>query len=106
MPVNKMTYICLSAMEIHKEIGHISQKSLIHLHKLDMILGIELASTDNKISCNACIKSKTRGKPLPKELREQVAKIGDRLYSDIWGPLRHPMINKKCDYISFIDDYL
>ena len=58
LPVKDQAYVCLSAMEIHRKLGHISQKFLRYLLKHGMILGIELASIDNKISSDACIKSK------------------------------------------------
>ena len=31
--------------------------------------------------------------------------MGDRIYSDVWGPSRHQTIDKKVYYISFTDDY-
>ena len=31
--------------------------------------------------------------------------MGDRIYSDVWGPSRHQTIDKKYYYISFTDDY-
>ena len=31
--------------------------------------------------------------------------MGDRIYSDVWGPSRHQTIDKKFYYISFTDDY-
>ena len=31
--------------------------------------------------------------------------MGDRIYSDAWGPSRHQTIDKKYYYISFTDDY-
>ena len=33
-------------------------------------------------------------------------KLSDRVYSDVWGPSRHPTINKKPYYVLFIEDYL
>ena len=67
---NKMSkhqsYQSFSAIEIHKKLRHISQKTLSHLLKHGMILGIGLDSVDQKITCDACIKFKITRKSLPK----------------------------------------
>ena len=63
----KQAYQSLTAVESHKKTRHISQKTLRHLLKHGMILSIELDSIGNKITCDACIKSKIKGKPLPKD---------------------------------------
>ena len=60
-------YQSLTAIEIHKKLGHISYKALRHLLKHRMILGIELNSIGDKITCDVCIKSKITCKPLPKD---------------------------------------
>ena len=93
------------AMEIHKKLRHISQRALRHLLKNSMILAIELNSIGDKITCDACIKSKITCKPLPKESGKQAKKLGAQVYSDIWGPSRHLMTDKKLYYVLFIDDY-
>ena len=77
------SYQSFSAIEIHKKLGHISQKTLSHLLKHGMILGIGLDSVDQKITCNACIKSKKTCKSLPKISGEQAKKLGDKIYSDV-----------------------
>jgi Integrase core domain/GAG-pre-integrase domain len=96
---------CLSAIEVHRTLGHISQKLFKYLLEHNMILGIEKQSFGDKITCDACIQSKIMRKPLPKEPRERSKRLGDRVYSDVWGPARHTTINKKSYNISFIDDY-
>jgi transposase InsO family protein len=95
----------MSAIDIHKRMGHISQKSLQYLLNCGMILGIKLSSTGDKIVCDACIQAKIAHKPLPQEPRDRTSKFGDRIYSDVWGPSRHLTIDKKSYYVSFIDDY-
>ena len=70
-----------------------------------MISGLEVNKTQNLFSCNVSIKSKITCKSLPKESRERAKKLGDRVYSDVWGPSRHLTIDKKQYYVSFTDDY-
>ena len=79
------SYQSFSAIEIHKKLGHISQKTLSHLLKHGMILGIGLNSVDQKIACDVCIKSKITCKSLPKISGERAKKLGDKIYSDVWG---------------------
>ena len=52
-----------------------------------------------------CIKSKITCKSLPKSSGEQAKKLGDKIYSDVWGPSTHLTTDKKLYYVSFIDDY-
>ena len=68
------SYQSFSAIKkkIHKKLGHISQKTLSHLLKHGMILGIGLNSVDPKITCNVCVKSKITRKALPKNLRQTI----------------------------------
>ena len=70
-----------------------------------MILGIELESIGDRITCNTCIKSNITHKPRPKEPGKCAKKLSEKVYSDVWGPLRYLMIDKKLYYISFINDY-
>ena len=70
-----------------------------------MVLGPELKNLDGKIACNVCIRSKITHKPLPKEPGECSKSLGDKIYSDVWGPARHITIDKKIYYVSFTDDY-
>ena len=78
-----LSYQSFSAIEIHKKLGHISQKTLSHLLKHGMILGIALDSIGQKITCDVCIKSKITRKSLPKDSGEQAKKLGEKFYSDI-----------------------
>ena len=91
-------------MEVHKKLGHLSQKSLRYLLNHGMVLGILKKSMNDKISCDACIKSKMTCKPLPKESRDHMKALREQVYSDVWGPARHLTINKKSYYVSFIDN--
>ena len=101
-------------METKKEIIGPSQgsntqsyfsKSMKHLLDQQMISGLEVNRSDNTFTCDACIQAKIAQVSLPKESRERAKKMGDRIYSDVWGPSRHQTIDKKYYCISFTDDY-
>jgi hypothetical protein len=104
-PAKLTAYTCLNPFEMHKRLGHISQKSIKMLFDQGMILGLKLKTTKDKIVCDACIKSKIMRKPLPKESRERTKAVGERVYMDVWGPARNATIDHKYYYISFTDDY-
>ena len=103
--VKNRTYQSLTAFEVHKKLGHISYNALKHLLNHGMIQGIELDSIGDKITCDMCIRSKITCKPLPKESGERAKKLGEKVYSDVWGPSRHLTTDKKLYYVSFIDNY-
>ena len=105
-PAEFTTCICLDSFEMHKWLGHISQKSMKVLFDQGLVLGLELKTLKDKIVCDACIKSKITCKPLPKESRERTKELGEHVYTDVWGPAHHVTINNKYYYISFTDDYL
>ena len=50
-------------------------------------------------------QSKITCKPLPKEPGECAKKLGEKVYSDIWGPSRHLTTDKKLYHVLFIDNY-
>ena len=100
-----LSYKSFSPIQVHKKLKDISQKTLSHLLKHGMILDIELDSIGEKITCDVCIKSKITCKFLPKDSGERAKKLGEKIYSDVWGPSRHITTDKKLYYVSFIDDY-
>ena len=55
LPKNQ-AYQSLTAVKIHKKLGHISQKTLKHLLKHGMILGIELDSMETR-SLSMCVSN-------------------------------------------------
>ena len=92
-------------LKFTKKLRHISHKALRYLLKHDMIQGIELDSIGDKITCDVCIKSKITCKSLPKYSGKWAEKLGEKIYSDVWGLSRHLTTNKKLYYVLFIDDY-
>ena len=42
---------------------------------------------------------------LPKKSGKWAKKLAEKVYSDIWGPSRHPTIDEKTYYVSFINNY-
>ena len=104
LPKNQ-AYQSFTAIEIYKKLRYISQNTLRYLLKHGMILGIDFDSIGDKITCDSCIKYKITCKPLPKDSGKQAKKLGEKVYSNVWGPSRHIMTDKNSYYFLFIDDY-
>ena len=82
-----LVYLCLTAIDVHKKLAHISYKALKCLLKHSMIQGIQLNSIGEKMTCDACIKAKVTHKPIPKKSGKRAKKLGEKVYSDAWGCL-------------------
>jgi hypothetical protein len=82
-PAEFIANTCLNPIDMHKSLGHISQKSMKRLFKHQMITGLELQPLKDKVICDICIKSKITWKPLPKESSEQTKAPGKWVYSDV-----------------------
>ena len=104
LPKN-LVHSCLTAVDIHKRLGDISYRALKYLLKYSMIQGIQLNSIGEKMASDVCIKAKITCKPIPKEPGKHAEKLGDKVYSDVWGLSRCITIDKKSYYVSFTDDY-
>ena len=90
----------------HQKFGHISQKSLENLAKNRMVEGFAINQLlMSSIMCEACIQAKQSQKPYLKEAKNRLKIPGERIMSDVWGPMRIESIGKWKWYISFIDDY-
>ena len=61
-----------------------------------MILGIELDSIGEKITCDACIKSKITHKSLPKDSGERAKKLSEKSIPTSGGRLDILRLIKRC----------
>jgi hypothetical protein len=104
-PSNITACPSLPALDIHKKLAHTPYKAIKHLFDHSMVLGLEIKPDGKPVSCDACINAKITRKSLPKEPKECANELGDRVYSEVWGPSRHLTINKKTYYVSFTDDF-
>ena len=95
---NELIRACptLHAAEIHRQIGHISQKSMKQLLDQQMISGLEVSRSDNTFTCDACIQAKIAQVPLPKESREHAKKMGDRIHGNTCVPSKVLNLRTPC----------
>ena len=86
--------------------GHIAHDAAKKLVKDGLVTGVTLVGDNGEWrTCESCEYAKATRKPIRKERREPRAELfGDEIHSDVWGPLRMPMIRKKEYYASFTDN--
>jgi hypothetical protein len=77
------------------------------LVKKQLVTGITLSDsiTSNDVTCKVCEKAKATRKPI-KKVRElpRATKLGERVYSDVWGPAQIRSLGGKDYMVTWIDD--
>jgi hypothetical protein len=104
-PANITDCPAIPAIEMHKKLAHTSYKSIKYLFDHGMVLALQVKPGDKAVSCDVCIKAKITCKSFPKYPKDRASNIGDKVYWNVWGPARHPTIDKKTYYVSFTDDF-
>jgi hypothetical protein len=71
-----------------------------------LVKGFELDLASKPSVCKSCEWAKGERKPIMRVHKGQrTTKVGDEIYSDLWGPAPVETINQKLYYISFTDDF-
>ena len=92
--------------ELHQKMGHISLTVIKWLIKQKIILGLELDVKSETSFCPTCSKAKPTRKPVPKEKVKYISQaLGDKIHSDMWGPVTPQSYNGKLYYMSFTNEY-
>jgi hypothetical protein len=91
--------------ELHRRMGHISQKAAQRLIDDGIIDGIEL--TDRKeVSCDSCAYAKSTRKPIKRERTSpRASKMGEKVHADVWGPAPIMTPNHKEYFSTYTDDW-
>ena len=88
----------------HRRYGHISFSRLEIIARKKLVDGFDVDTTTASTSCDACIQAKQTVRPFPQEAEGRSKVPGERIFSDVWGPIRTPSIGGAQYFISFIDD--
>src|SRR5580692_10089317 len=85
--------------------GHIAPEAAKTLVEKGLVEGFKLdESSQMPKSCDACEYGKAHRKPIKKEREApRAAKIGDEIYSDVWGPSPVQTIGSREYYSTFTD---
>ena len=95
----------LTLIELHRHLGHIATSSARKLVESGAITGVKLDSSSKESPCNACIFSHTTRHAIPKvHISPPAQNFGDKVHTDVWGPLRTPTKQGQHYFISFTDD--
>jgi gag-polypeptide of LTR copia-type/Pol polyprotein, beta-barrel domain/GAG-pre-integrase domain len=77
----------MSAMELHRRLGHISVASARKLVENGAIKGIKLDPNAPDTDCDACILARATRLPVPKpRISVPAQNFGDIIHTDVWGP--------------------
>jgi hypothetical protein len=95
----------MSVMELHHCLGHISVASAHKLVMSGAVQGIELDPTSQEADCNACIFVHAARLPMSKpHISPPAQNFGDKVHTNIWGPLSITMRQGWHYFVSFTDD--
>ncbi|KAJ3979544.1 hypothetical protein F5890DRAFT_1372924, partial [Lentinula detonsa] len=83
--------------EWHRALGHLNYAAVRKLKTKNMVRGMKVNEQVSAHQCQAHIQ------PFPKESQRTYDKIGDMIYSDLWGKSHIRGIGGKSYFISFTD---
>ena len=91
--------------ELHCCMGHITPETIRYMVSNGGFEGMNIGLTSMIQPCDSCEYAKTTQKPI-KKVHEtlRAAKFGDKIHSDVWGPLPIQTPGHKKYYVSFTDD--
>jgi len=95
----------LSAMELHRCMGHIAVASAHKLVESGAVTGVELDLNLQEHNCDACIFAHATHLPVPKlHISSQSKSFGDHIHTDVWGPASISTCKGRRYFITFTDD--
>ena len=95
----------MSAMELHRRLGHISVASARKLVENGAIKGIKLDPNAPDTDCDTCIFTRAKRLPVPKPRTSIPAQnFGDVIHTDVWGPAPVATRAGKRYFVTFTDD--
>ena|ERR1700731_4033462 len=75
-----------------------------HMIKASMVMGIDLDVQSMLSPCATCIQAEATCRPFLKHsMSEQAKSYGDKVVSDIWGPITMNSLGGKRFYNSYLD---
>lgn len=92
-----------SLQQWHERLGHLNIKSIKEMCTKGLVSGVECKDFEN-FFCDACAFGKQHKAPFKKKQHVK-AGLGERIYSDICGPMSEPSVQGSRYYILFKDDF-
>jgi transposase InsO family protein len=95
----------ITAMELHRHLGHISVDTAHKLVESGTVRGIELNLNSQESPCDACIFARATHLPILRpRIRVPAKHFRDKVHTDIWGLSFIPMWQGHQYFASFTDD--
>jgi hypothetical protein len=96
----------LTIEELHHQMGHIAPEAAKQMVSSKAIKGIDIDLTFKIQQCNSCEYAKATQKPIKKDCQTpRATKFGNKIHSDVWGPLSIQTPGHKSYYVSFTDNH-
>ena len=81
----------------HKRMGHVNYRDLNNSLPMDLKLHDE--------KCETCCLAKTTKTPVPEQNEDKASNAGERVFTDVVGPITPSSVNGFRYFFTFIDDY-
>jgi hypothetical protein len=95
----------MSAMELHRRLGHIAVASARKLVESGAVTGIELDPDSQERECDACVYTCATCLDIPKpRISKPAEHFGDEVHSDVWGPAPVATRQGRRYFATFTDD--
>jgi hypothetical protein len=95
----------LTLAEVHRALGHISQKAVLQVARDQLVEGPDVDLTSPTEFCEACAKSKAARQPFPQESKPYALTHEKFAHTGLWGSAQTASLGETTCYISFTDDY-
>ena len=103
-PTYALTAETLTLDELHRCHGHVTHSTLKRMVSEGLINGIKLKDAPTT-PCKPCLLAKAKRKPIPSSRSgTQATKLGELIYSNVWGPATTRTIGHAEYYVVFVDD--
>jgi hypothetical protein len=103
-PIYALSAETLSLDELHRRHGHVAHSTLKKMVEEGIITGIKLKN-EPATPCKPCLLAKAKKKPIPNSRSgKHATKLGELVYSDVWGPATTRTVGHAEYYVIFIDD--
>lgn len=87
----------------HERYGHLNLNDLKRLKTQDMVIGIQINTSDKNFECEICHRGKMHQLPYKRSQTRESETLG-LVHSDICGPISTPSIGGAKYFATFIDD--
>lgn len=104
------TMICSANLSVsdnlklwHERCGHVNVKYIKQMVDKDLVKGIKFSDVEN-FFCESCVMGKQHKLPFKKNKDHVKLGIGERIYSDVCGPISTPSVQGMRYFVTFKDE--